>query len=188
MPPPHDTSFDVGEAFTEYGGALFAFAVNALSDRGEAQDCVQEVFIRAWRSRDRYDGSRGSVQTWLFAIMRNIVIDALRARGRRPVPSDRTRIDWASDPVTEDLVIVERLDLYEALAALTFEHRQVIVAVQLEGLKYSELSEQIGVSVATLRTRMYYGLKALCMGTGGRAHDEGHSLAQGGAHRRGASG
>lgn len=161
MHPETDDTFDVDEAFAEHAGVLFAFALNALGDRNEAEDCVQEAFIRAWRSKGRYSSSRGSVRTWLFAIMRNLVIDALRARARRPAPSDPEKIEWASEPVTEDLQILERLTLYEALATLSFEHRQVIAAVQLDGVGYQELSEQTGVPVATLRTRMYYGLRSL---------------------------
>ncbi|PRZ17827.1 sigma-70 family RNA polymerase sigma factor [Nesterenkonia sandarakina] len=188
MSPEDERPFDVREAFADHGAALFSFALNALGDRAEAEDCVQEAFIRAWRNRDRYSSSRGSVRTWLFAIERNLVIDSLRARSRRPAPSDPEKIEWASEPVTEDLVIIERLVLYESLATLTFEHREVITAVQLDGVGYQELSAQTGVPVATLRTRMYYGLRSLRLALGGNAYDEGNAFAAGGAHRRGADG
>ncbi|PRZ15667.1 sigma-70 family RNA polymerase sigma factor [Nesterenkonia sandarakina] len=161
MQPDEETPFDVQGAFTDHGAALFWFARNGLGDRSEAEDCVQEVFIRAWRSRERYSSSRGSVRTWLFAIERNIIIDSLRARARRPVPSDAQKIESASEPMTEDLLIAERLTVYAALATLTLEHREVIAAVKLDGLGYQELAAQTGVPVATLRTRMYYGMKAL---------------------------
>lgn len=163
-----DVPLDTQEAFAEHGGALFGFALNALGDRSEAEDCVQETFVRAWRNKERYSSSRGSVRTWLFAITRNLVIDALRARARRPTPIDQEKIEWASEPVTEDLQIVERLVLYESLATLTFEHREVIVAVQLDGISYLELSERTRVPVATLRTRMYYGMKSLRTALGGK--------------------
>ncbi|MBO0596491.1 sigma-70 family RNA polymerase sigma factor [Nesterenkonia sp. E16_7] len=156
-----EMTFNAEEAYAAHGRVLFSFALNALGDRVEAEDCVQETFIRAWRSRERYSSSRGSVRTWLFAIARNLVIDALRSRARRPEPSDAGKIERASEPVTEDLQIVERLALYESLATLTFEHRQVIAAVQLHGGSYQDLSEQTGVPVATLRTRMYYGLRSM---------------------------
>lgn len=159
--------FDVAEAYAAHAGSLYAFALNALGNRADAQDCVQETFIRAWRSRDRYSSSRGSLRTWLFAIARNLVIDSLRARARRPRPSDVEQLGWASHPVAEDPLIVERLALYESLATLSVEHRQVIVAVQLGGGSYQELSDLTGVPVATLRTRMYYGLKALRTALGG---------------------
>lgn len=161
MPVAEDVPFDVREAYAAHGAALFAFALNGLGDRTDAEDCVQEAFIRAWKGRERYSSSRGSVRTWLFAIERNLIIDSLRSRARRPSPSAEQKIESASDPVTEDLVIVERLAIYEALAALSVEHREVIVAVKLDGMEYQELSERTGIPVATLRTRMYYGLRSL---------------------------
>ncbi|MGJ9374052.1 sigma-70 family RNA polymerase sigma factor [Nesterenkonia sp. CF4.4] len=171
MQADDDTPFDVHLAFAEHGPALFAFALNGLGDRAEAQDCVQEAFIRAWRSRDSYSSSRGSVRTWLFAIERNLIIDSLRARSRRPVPSDAQKVESSTEAVTEDLLIVERVVLHEALAGLSVEHREVIVAVQLEGMGYQELAEQTGVPVATLRTRMYYGLRSLRTGLEAQTHD-----------------
>lgn len=56
---------------------------------------------------------------------------------------------------------MERLVLYAALARLSPEHREVIAAVQLEDMSYAQVADRTGVSVATLRTRMFYGLKAL---------------------------
>lgn len=161
MFPTDDASFDVPEAFGHYGSALFAFALNALGDRVGAEDCVQEAYIRAWRNRDRFDASRGSARTWLFAIVRNLVIDSLRARARRPTPADSMKIEQASEPVSVDASIVDRVALYDSLATLSPEHREVIAAVQLDGMDYQELSERTGIPVATLRTRMYYGLRAL---------------------------
>ncbi|MCH8561315.1 MULTISPECIES: sigma-70 family RNA polymerase sigma factor [unclassified Nesterenkonia] len=172
-----DPVFDVREAFAEHGGALFAYAVNALGDRAEAEDCVQEAFIRAWRSREWFSRSRGSIRTGLFAIVRDLVTDSLRARARPP--ADPEKIEGASDTVTEDPLAVERLVLYESLATLTSEHRQVIAAVQLDGVGYQELSERTGVPVATLRTRMYYGLKSLRTALGGHTHDERNVFAAG---------
>lgn len=167
-----DSSFDLGASFAEHSDALFTFALNSLGDRGEAADCVQDAFIRAWRNRESRDGSRRSVRGWLFAITRTLVLDAQRARARRPVPSDFPQIEWASEPVTEDRLILERLVLYAGLARLTAEHREVISAVQLDGWSYRDLSERTGIPVATLRTRMYYGLRALRTVLEGDAPDE----------------
>ncbi|EXF25829.1 sigma factor [Nesterenkonia sp. AN1] len=172
-----DAPFDVREAYAAHGAALFAFAFNGLGDRTDAEDCVQEAFIRAWKGRERYSSSRGSVRTWLFAIERNLIIDALRSRSRRPSPSGEQKIESASEPVTEDLLIVERLAIYEALAGLSVEHREVIVAVKLDGMDYQELSERTGIPIATLRTRMYYGLRSLRKTLGDGARDGAETTA-----------
>lgn len=163
------TAFDVRSAYAEHGRVLFGFVLNGVGDRGLAEDCVQETFLRAWRSRDRYHPERASQRTWLFAIARNVVIDALRARARRPrlVAEDRARESRAAadaagstGPAT-DQTVEDRLVLLAGLARLSPEHRQVVVAVQLEGMGYDQLSERTGVPVGTLRSRMYYGLRAL---------------------------
>ena len=175
-------SFDVDEAYAEHARPLFAFAVNALGDRGAAEDVVQETFVRAWRARERYGRERGSVRTWLFAIARNVVVDAHRARARRPrlVPADG-RPEATAEP--HDAVL-DRLLVHEGLARLTVEHRQVLVAVQLAGATYAQLSEATGVPVATLRTRMYHGLRALRRELDdGRPPVRGPARGEGGDHR-----
>ncbi|MBM7782605.1 sigma-70 family RNA polymerase sigma factor [Arthrobacter tumbae] len=153
--------FDVHQAFAEHARAIYGFALNSVRDAAMAEDCVQETFVRAWRSRGSYSSSRGSERSWLFAIARNVVVDEIRARARRPAPMTDDRIEVASAAVAEADAIDDRITLYSGLAQLSQEHRDVIVAVQLEGRTYQQLHERSGVPVATLRTRMYYGLKAL---------------------------
>lgn len=167
-----DLPFDLPTAIADHRAALFLFALNGLGDSAEAEDCVQEAFVRAWRNADRYNSSRGSVRTWMFAIARNLIIDSLRARARRPAPSELEQIEWATEPFSEDMAIVERLALQEHLAALTAEHREVIVAVKLDGVGYQEFSERTGIPVSTLRTRMYYGLRSLRAAMSGDARDD----------------
>jgi len=165
--------FDVRRAYDEHGRVIFGFALNGVGDRGAAEDCVQETFLRAWRSRDRYSAELGTERTWLFAIARNVVVDALRARGRRPTPVPDEVVSAASPPVTEQAAVVDRLVLLEGLARMTPEHRQVIATVQLDGMTYQQLSDRTGVPVSTLRTRMFYGLKAL-RETVGEGEEEDH--------------
>ncbi|WP_244259302.1 sigma-70 family RNA polymerase sigma factor [Rathayibacter sp. VKM Ac-2759] len=149
---------DLTAAFDEHGAALLGFAVNALRDRGLAEDCVQETFLRAWRSRERYSAERASERTWLFAIARNVVIDVHRSVQRLP------RLVAAE--VLEDLPGDEAdplvpLMMLEALARLSAEHRGIVVAVHVRGESYAEVSAATGVPVATLRTRAFYALRAL---------------------------
>ena len=153
--------FDVRTAYAEHGSALLGFAVNATHDRGLAEECVQETFTRAWQARDRFDASRASVRTWLFSIARNVVIDHLRARARRPL---RLVPDAGSDRPndTDDQAQVDdHITLVWALAQISEDHRRVIVAVRLEGLTYDQLSRRDAVPIATLRTRMFHGLRAM---------------------------
>jgi RNA polymerase sigma-70 factor (ECF subfamily) len=159
-------TFDVPSAFAEHGSALLGFAVNALRDRSAAEDCVQETFLRAWRSRASFDPALGSERTWLFTIQRRVVLDALRARARRPALVEHDeQLDVPAETGADPL---DRLGIVEGLARLSTEHREAVVAVHLTGLSYQEFSAATGVPVATLRTRVFYALRAL------RSHlDEG---------------
>lgn len=132
-----------------------------MGDRGLAEDCVQETFVRVWRSRDSYRPGMASERTWLFAIARNAVIDALRARARRPQVVASDGLPERPDPSPGSVQVEDRLTLLSALARLGPEHRQVVAAVHLDGVTYQELSALTGVPVPTLRTRMFDGLKAL---------------------------
>src|SRR3954452_18969002 len=76
MPPGALTDErDVREAYSAHASELYGFAVRSLGDAGLAEEAVQETFLRAWRAGERFDPQIGSLRTWLFAILRNVVID-----------------------------------------------------------------------------------------------------------------
>jgi RNA polymerase sigma-70 factor (ECF subfamily) len=159
--PANTESFDVEVAFDEHGTAMLGFAINVLRDRSLAEDCIQETFLRAWRARATFDPARGSLRTWLFAIERNVITDLRRSISRMPIVvsdrADEERADSHDATAESD----ERMRVVEALALLSREHREVVVAVYLAGRSYAQCSETSGVPVATLRTRAYYALKIL---------------------------
>lgn len=150
--------FDLAVAYNEHGNALFGFAVNALRDRAAAEDCVQETFLRAWRSREGYSSERASLRTWLFVIARNVIIDAQRAQQRGPQLVTAEVLDDRPGPETDPL---DRLSVVEGLSKLSAEHRAVIVDVHLEGRSYAEVEATSGIPAATLRSRSFYALRAM---------------------------
>ena len=78
---------------------LTAYAYRMLGSPFEAEDAVQEAFIRAWRSLDRFEG-RAALRSWLYKITTNVCLDLLSARERRPRPMD---LGPAVEPVIENL-------------------------------------------------------------------------------------
>lgn len=150
-------------AHRAHAGELFRFALRSLGDRGAAEDVVQEVFLRAWRAADSFDPRRASLRVWLFAITRNVLVDQARRRAVRPAQPVADEIlvvlaggDGGFDEATTTAWIVE-----EALRRVREEHRVAIVETYLRGRAYAEVSAELGVPVPTLRTRVFYGLKAL---------------------------
>jgi RNA polymerase sigma-70 factor (ECF subfamily) len=167
--PAAPSAFDLAAEYDAHARVLFGYAVNALRDRGAAEDCVQETFLRAWKARATFDSDRAGARTWLFAILRNVIVDSQRSSQRSPrlAPADD-----ALDVPAPERDTLERLLVSEAVAKLSDEHRAVVVAVHLNGESYSDLSARSGVAVATLRTRAFYALRAL------RTHIDGEE----GAH------
>lgn len=147
----------VREAYAAHGGEMYGFALRSLGDPGLAADAVQEAFIRAWRASSRYDPELGSLRTWLFAILRNVVIDMGRSRSARAEVLDAAP-EVADEPLERALLAWQ---VEEALRRIGDAHRQVIVETYLRGRPYAELAAELGVPEGTIKSRVYYGLRAL---------------------------
>jgi RNA polymerase sigma-70 factor (ECF subfamily) len=148
---------DVREAYAAHAGELYGFAVRSLGDAGLAEEAVQETFLRAWRAGDRFDPQIGSLRTWLFAILRNVVIDLGRARAARPRVAE-AGIEPAVEPFDDALLAWQ---IEEAMRRIGDQHRRVLVETYYRGRPYAEVAEELGVPEGTVKSRVYYGLRAL---------------------------
>jgi RNA polymerase sigma-70 factor (ECF subfamily) len=158
MPPGALTrERDVREAYAAHAGELYGFAVRSLGDSGLAEEAVQETFLRAWRAGERFDPQIGSLRTWLFAILRNVVIDLGRARASRPALAE-SGVEPTVEPFDEALLAWQ---LEEAMRRIGEQHRQILVETYYRGRPYAEVAEELGVPEGTVKSRVYYGLRAL---------------------------
>jgi RNA polymerase sigma-70 factor, ECF subfamily len=148
---------DVREAYAAHAAELYGFAVRSLGDSGLAEEAVQETFLRAWRAGERFDPQIGSLRTWLFAILRNVVIDLGRARASRPTVSN-SGIEQSVEPFDEAL---QAWQIEEAMRQIGEQHRRVLVETYYRGRPYAEVAEELGVPEGTVKSRVYYGLRAL---------------------------
>ncbi len=148
---------DVRAAYAAHAGELYGFAVRSLGDSGLAEEAVQETFLRAWRAGERFDPQIGSLRTWLFAILRNVVIDLGRARAARPTVAEGG-IEPAVEPFEEALLSWQ---VEEAMRRIGEQHRRVLVETYYRGRPYAEVAAELGVPEGPVKSRVYYGLRAL---------------------------
>jgi RNA polymerase sigma-70 factor (ECF subfamily) len=162
-PPVFDLRSDagIGAAYRAYGAGLHALARRVLDDRGLAEEAVQETFVRAWRSAHTFDADVGSQRGWLYAICRNTSVDLYRHRRIRPVVAEIPTDDRDREAVDELDRAMREWMLEEALRRLAPEHRFVLVGAHIEGRSYDDLAGEIGVPVGTVKSRVFYGLRAL---------------------------
>lgn len=145
----------------EHAGPLYAFCVRYTGDHQRAEDVVQEVFLRAWRSLSTTDLRHRPVRPWLLHVARNLLTDAHRAEQSRPVlvADDRTLETLRG---TDDLDrAVEAWQVAAALARLTPEHREVIVQAHWLGRSVTETAAALGIPAGTVKSRTYYAVRAL---------------------------
>jgi RNA polymerase sigma-70 factor (ECF subfamily) len=153
------------ELYAEHAGVLLGYVRRLLGgDSPRAEDVVQETLLRAWQHpealhRDRTGGA--SVRAWLLTVARHLVIDGERARKARP---QEVALEQGRDPATGDAAFEQVLAAWEvadALAALSEDHRHVIVELYYRDRSVAEAAEILGIPVGTVKSRAYYALRAL---------------------------
>lgn len=145
----------------EHAPAVHAYLRRKVADAGRAEDLTQEVFLRAWRHADRFDPNRADLRGWLFAIARNLVIDAYRADGARP----RTT---AGEEVLVSLPGPDEIDqalgawvMSDALRRLSPAHRDVLLCLYYRRWSLAETAGHLDVAIGTVKSRSTYALRAL---------------------------
>ena len=135
---------------------LHAVCLAVLKDRPEAEDTLQEVYIRVWQGASRYAANGLSPMTWLITIARNRAIDRLRARRGQPAhaPAEAAADLPASQPSPEMAAIraQERRLLGDCLSRLESAQAGAVRAVYLEGMSYADLAAREGMALNTLRS------------------------------------
>jgi RNA polymerase sigma-70 factor, ECF subfamily len=155
------TADGMADAYARFADQLTGLGHRQLGDRGLAEEITQEVFVRAWRSCGMFTGVLGQLRTWLFAIARNAIVDAARARGRRPVTAPPDAALHVADPVDHVETLHTTWQVRSALRRVSDDHRDVVTAVFLRGDSYADAATALGIPLGTLKSRMYYALRAL---------------------------
>jgi RNA polymerase sigma-70 factor, ECF subfamily len=146
--------------YRDHAVALLAYAQRYTRDRTDAEDAVQETFVRAWRHLPDLLADERPLRPWLRKVLRRILIDAARATRLQPVePADDSQADPEVDGGYDALL--ERSLMVEAIRHLSPAHRQVVVESYYRDVPAERLAAALGIPVGTVRSRLHYALIAL---------------------------
>jgi RNA polymerase sigma-70 factor, ECF subfamily len=157
--------------FDRHGGAGFSLAYRMCGRRAMAEDVVQEAFLSLWRSGARYDRTRGSVRSWVLAVVHHRAIDALRrglVRDSRDVGEEGIAERLAASDSTEAEVVRrdEAHTVRGALAVLPAEQRAVIELAYFGGFTHLQIAEMLELPIGTVKGRMRLGLTKMRLALG----------------------
>lgn len=155
-------------AYDRFGSLVWSLCRRAVATEADAEDIVQQVFISAWKSRERYDPQRAPLGAWLVGIAKYRILDAQRAAGRRR-DSASEHVELAeSEPAVDQLDgLADRLVIVDALNALPEERRTVLERAFFSDLTHPQIAEELSLPLGTVKSHIRRGLASL------RQHLEG---------------
>jgi RNA polymerase sigma-70 factor (ECF subfamily) len=147
-----------------YQAEAMGHAFGILADRQDAEDALQEAFLKAYRALARFDGTR-RFYPWFYTILRNCCLKLASQRSKRQTAfGGIPRIfETSTNGSSDDAVRLE-----EALQALPPESREIITLRHLDGLSYGELAQRIGIPAGTVMSRLFHARQQLREKLGGK--------------------
>lgn len=153
------------QEFMPFVDSLYNFAYRLTHDEDDANDLVQETFLKAYRFFESYE--RGTnAKAWLFRILKNSFINDFRKKSKQPSKVDYQEVEtfYNSEDTPKDATIDLRVDSVNtmmgdevtiALNALPLDFRTIIILCDLEGFTYEELSKILDIPIGTVRSRLH---------------------------------
>ena len=145
--------------------SLYNFAYRLTLDEDDANDLVQETYMKAYRFFDSYEQGTNA-KAWLFRILKNSFINDFRKKSKQPSKVDYNEVEsfYNSDDVDEKITTDLRVDTVQdmigdevanALNALAVDFRTIIILCDLEGFTYEEMAKILDIPIGTVRSRLH---------------------------------
>ena len=148
----------VSELYERFGSLVYRMAYQAMPTRAEAEDAVQEVFVRLWRTAKRYDPARAALVTWVMLISRRHLVDKLRRAQARVKASSLDEGQSTETAPAPDMSRLERTERYAALmqrvAALPELQRTVVTRAYFGGQTLRQIGEELNTPIGTIKSAL----------------------------------
>lgn len=160
------------ELVTKYSPKLYGLVYHMTSNKDDTHDLLQDVFAKAYRSVSKFRG-KSTFYTWIYSITVNMTLNFLKKRKRKAASSfddvdtgiqnDPAFVDigYRSNPRRNTNVNELQKKLNEAMMELSEDHRAVVTMFDIEGIAHAEIGRILGVSVGTIRSRLFYAHQQL---------------------------
>jgi RNA polymerase sigma-70 factor (ECF subfamily) len=148
------------ELYDRYSSLVYAVALRVVGDTGAAEDILQEVFLQLWRNPGSFDAARGRLAPWLAVIARHRAIDQVRGRKEHTDIEDLTlSVDAKLEEAADRSRAGEKVR--SVLAGMPAEQRKALEMAFFQGLTHTEIAQQTGDPLGTVKTRIRSGLQQL---------------------------
>ena len=150
----------------QYMGSLYKAALRMTRDESEAQDLVQDAYLRAYRFFDKFEKGT-NLKAWLFKILKNVYINKYRRESKIPQMVELSNVEASGDltaSMTPENEVFDNLlddDITNAIDALPEEFRLTIILSDLEGFPYKEIAEILDCPIGTVMSRLHRGRRLL---------------------------
>jgi RNA polymerase sigma-70 factor, ECF subfamily len=153
----------LGFLYDNYSAALFGVIMRIVESQENAEDVLQEVFVKVWKNIASYDKSKGKLYTWLINIARNTAIDSLRAKGYK-AKSQIQSLDNSVHSINKQYTTTiqpDHIGLKTLVDKMKPEYKTLIDKLYFEGYTQEEVAEELNIPLGTVKTRIRAAINQL---------------------------
>ena len=156
----------LAELYDSTSSLVFGLVLRIVGDRASSEEVVLDIYMQVWRQAATYDSSRGTPLAWLLTISRTRAVDRLRSgwnvrQRTEPIEAADSMPAGSIDPEFAAALSERRGIVRAALDALSSDQRSAIELAYFGGLSHSEIAEQLGEPLGTVKTRIRLGMMKL---------------------------
>lgn len=150
----------VRAAYERYSPMVYTLALRSLGAAADAEDVTQQVFVAAWRARERFDPDRGPLAGWLVGITRHTIADThvRRSRDARSVSAVTNQPEYALEPTGE---VVDQVFVADALAELGSPQKEIMYLAFFADLTHTQIAERLSLPLGTVKSHIARSLRKL---------------------------